>query len=78
VEVSVWEMHCQGCELEVEGAIGAVDGVAQVRADHESAVVRIELADAARREAVIPRIRDAIHANGRQVIGEDTLPPAGR
>lgn len=74
IEFSVWELHCPGCELEVEEAVKALPGVASARADWESSVVRIELDDSTSRDAAIPLLREAVHASGRLVLGEDERP----
>lgn len=74
VEVTVQTMHCAGCEAEVERTLGAIEGVREVVADHQTGLVRIHLSDAGLRETAIPRIRDAIHADKRIVVGEDPAP----
>ena len=75
VEVTVHDMHCPGCELEVEQALGGVAGVEDVTARWQDNRVTVELADPASREQAIQALREAIHANGRQVVGEDEIPP---
>jgi copper chaperone CopZ len=74
VEVTVWEMMCQGCEMAVEEAAEAVDGVVAAEAKHETSLLRVKIADPTRREAVIAALRDALHENGRQIVGEDPIP----
>lgn len=74
IEVTVHDMHCPGCELEVEEALGGVEGVEGVTTDWNTNLVRVELEDGAARERVIPALRKAIHAMDRQVVGEDPVP----
>lgn len=76
IEVTVHELHCEGCEMEIEKAISGIEGVEEVEAQHETDLVRVRLADAALRERAISAIRDAIHRTGRQVVGEDEIPPS--
>lgn len=73
LRVSVWEMHCPGCEIEVEQVLEPIEGVAAVRANWETSEVRIEVADGFPREEVIARIREAVHENGRLILGEDAV-----
>ncbi len=73
LRVSVWEMHCPGCEIEVEQALDEVPGIETVRANWETSEVRIELAEGFSRDEVIARIREAVHANGRLILGEDPV-----
>jgi len=71
--VSVWEMHCPGCEIEVEQALEPIQGVAAVRANWETSEVRVDLAEGTPRDDVIARIREAVHGNGRLILGEDPV-----
>ena len=71
--VSVWEMHCPGCEIEVEQVIEPIQGVAAVRANWETSEVRIDLAEGTPRDEAIARIREAVHENGRLILGEDPV-----
>ena len=56
IELSVWEMHCPGCEALVEDGFKAVAGVKGVEADFETSVVKVTLADAKERETVIAKL----------------------
>jgi copper chaperone CopZ len=62
LELSVWHMHCGGCALKVENAFKEVPGVKDAVADHETSVVKVTLADAAQRDAVIARLPEALRA----------------
>lgn len=73
LRVSVWEMHCPGCEIEVEQVLEPIPGVAAVRASWETSEVRIDVAEGTPREEVIARIREAVHENGRLILGEDPV-----
>lgn len=70
IELSVWEMHCGGCELKVEESLGALPGVKAVQADHATSVVKVTLADAAQRETLIPKIRTTLKDGEFRVLGE--------
>lgn len=74
IEITVHDMHCSGCELEVETALEQVPGVQAVTARWEDNRVTVTLADAVSRETAIQALREAIHRNGRQVVGEDAIP----
>ena len=41
LEFRVAKMGCGGCESKVEGALGALDGIETVSADHETGKVTI-------------------------------------
>ena len=41
VEIQVEGMHCGGCEDRLAAALGRVEGVGTVSADHESGNVRV-------------------------------------
>ncbi|MHC5009913.1 MAG: heavy-metal-associated domain-containing protein [Planctomycetota bacterium] len=73
IKVSVWELHCGGCEMSVENALGEIAGVEEVKADRMTATVTLRVSDPSRREDLIARIRDALHENERQIIGEDEI-----
>jgi len=76
VEVEVHDLHCAGCEKNVEDHIGVVEGVAAVTSSHEEDLVLVTLEDAEGREAIIPSLREAIHEAGFKVVGEDEIGPA--
>ena len=73
IEVSVWELHCGGCEMSVENVLGEIAGVEEVSADRMTATVTLRVADPSRRESLIALIREALHGNDRQIIGEDEI-----
>jgi len=75
VEVKVHDLHCDGCQGRAEKTLATVVGVASVKADHETDVIRLTLTDPAIRADAIARIRDEIHAQHWQVVGEDPVPP---
>ncbi len=57
-------MHCGGCEQNVAFALGELDGVVDVEADHTAETVKTTLAD----DAVTPEeIVEAIEAMGYEV-----------
>lgn len=70
IELSVWEMHCGGCEATVEESLSALAGVKEVKADHTTALVRVTLAEAGQREALIGRIRSTLKERDFRVLGE--------
>lgn len=74
VEVTLAGMHCQGCEIEIENAVQALDGVEKARADHESGLVRVWIRDPDAREALIAAVRDAVHTTEYKIVGEDEIP----
>ena len=73
VEVTLSGIHCPGCLNELEAALGAVEGVATVVVDMDSALVLIMLRKDTDREATIPKLRDAIHETGNEIVGEDVV-----
>ncbi len=76
VEVTVHDLHCAGCEKNVEDHIGFVEGVESVTSSHEEDLVLVTLEDGGRRDAVIPDLREAIHEAGFKVVGADEIGPA--
>lgn len=66
LELSVWEMHCMGCAGQIQDAFAGLPGVKSAEADYESSVVKVTLADAAQRDAVIARIPAALKALNEQ------------
>jgi len=77
IEVSIWEMHCDGCALDVTDAIEAIEGVETAEADWFSSEVVVHLTDASQRDAVIGSIRKAVHEQERIIVGEDKAPSDG-
>ncbi|WP_331233065.1 heavy-metal-associated domain-containing protein [Natronorarus salvus] len=61
--LTVTEMKCTGCEDTVTDAVGEIDGVSEVTADHEADRVTVE-GDADEGE-----VRDAIEGAGFEVAG---------
>lgn len=70
LELSVWEMHCQGCAMRVEEALKALPGVSAVEASWSDSKVSVTLADASGRAAAIEKIRAALKAEEFRVLGE--------
>lgn len=56
--LTVTGMSCGGCEQNVEDALGDLDGVAAVEADHEADTVEVD-ADGAADDAIRATIEDA-------------------
>jgi copper chaperone CopZ len=69
LELSVWHMHCQGCEKRVEDAIKALPGVKDVSANGTDSKVTVTLEDAAGRETVKPKIVAALAERDFKVLG---------
>jgi len=74
IEVKVHELHCSNCENEARKAVGALEGVDAVQANHETDIVRIDLEAGRDRYATIPAIREALHSVGKDIVGEDEIP----
>jgi len=74
IEVTVSPIHCQGCELAIETALGEVEGVRKVKADHLSKKVHVWLDGPDARDAVIAKVRETLHEQERLVVGEDEIP----
>ena len=74
IEVTVHDLHCDGCEVNVEGELALVEGVESVTADHETDLVLVILEAEADRVQSIPVIRNAIHEAGMLIVGEDAIP----
>jgi len=58
-------MHCGGCASRIEHALGQLDGVRQVKADHTSQQVELAFDETALDEATI---RSRIEALGFEVV----------
>jgi copper chaperone CopZ len=71
IEVTAWKLDCPGCVKKMKKDLGAIEGVVSVEADEETSGVRVKIADAAKRDEMIAKIRDAIHAQKKKVVGED-------
>lgn len=41
LELKVEGMHCVGCENRIKNVVGNIDGVKEVKANHETGIVRI-------------------------------------
>ena len=66
IELSVWELHCGGCAAQVEEAFAAVPGVLTVSADYESSLVKVTVADAAKRADVIAALPKALETLNKE------------
>lgn len=73
IEVTVDEIHCQGCEVDIEKALATVEGVTTVEADHLTKLVLVVLETETDRDTAIAALRVAIHGAGHKVVGEDPL-----
>ncbi len=51
--IRVRQIHCTGCERRIEQAVGQLDGVRQVKADHRNGEVRVVLDDTLTSDAAI-------------------------
>ncbi len=51
--IRVRRIHCTGCERRIEQAVGHLDGVRQVKADHRNGEVRVVLDDTLTSDAAI-------------------------
>lgn len=60
IEFTAWQMGCSGCESTITKRLTAIDGVTAVTADHTTATIKVELDDAAKRDAVIEAITPAL------------------
>jgi copper chaperone CopZ len=74
IEVTVWEIHCGGCASEVQDAIAEIEGVTSVVAKTGSHLVTVKIQDPAKRDAIIPKIREAVHSVSKIIVGEDPEP----
>ena len=57
--LSVAGMACDGCERNVESALGDLDGVTRVKADHEDGTLEVVVDDEVPDEDVRAAIEDA-------------------
>ncbi len=71
IEVTAWKLTCPGCAASIRKEIEKVEGVRGVDVDVETSRVTVTIADPARRDQTIPKIREAVHAAGKKVLGED-------
>ena len=62
--IRVRQIHCGGCEGRIEKAVGQLDGVRQVKADHRTGEVRVVLEGTLSSEGAI---RTAIERAGFEV-----------
>jgi copper chaperone CopZ len=76
IELSVWEMTCPGCVKNVETRVSGIEGVVSAKADQETSLLTVKIKDAASRDALVAKIRDAVHAEKKIVLGEDKAPGA--
>ena len=56
--INVKGMVCGGCENRVKNALGAIEGVESVEADHNTGVVKVVSSDNVSVEAMEERITD--------------------
>lgn len=49
-------IHCEGCEQRIASALGRMDGVREVRADHRTQEVRVTADDDVGPEAIRERL----------------------
>lgn len=68
IVVRVDDLHCANCEKSVRREFSAVEGVVSVEPDHETDLVRVQLADAARRYDLIPKLDAALHKIGKKAV----------
>jgi copper chaperone len=61
--LSVPEIHCNHCKMSIEGAVGALDGVAAASVDIDARTVSVTYGDPATRDAIVA----AIEAQGYDV-----------
>jgi copper chaperone CopZ len=71
IEVTAWRLDCPGCVKKMKGDLSKIEGVVSVEADQETSGVKVKIADAAKRDVVIGKIREVIHAQEKKVVGED-------
>lgn len=57
--IAVSGMSCGGCEQNVENALGTLDGVNRVDADHEGDTVEVVVSDDVSEDELSGAIRDA-------------------
>lgn len=60
--ISVPEIHCDHCKMSIEGAVGAVEGVRDVRVDVEERTVSVRF-DGPAEDAIV----EAIEGQGYEV-----------
>lgn len=73
VEITVHDLHCDGCEKSIEDELALVEGVESVTADHETNLVLVVLEPEADRAQSLPALRNAVHEAGMLVVGEDEI-----
>ncbi len=59
--IRVRQIHCESCERRIEKAVGQLDGVRQVKADHRNGELRVVLEATRTSEGAI---RSAIERSG--------------
>ena len=65
--LSVPEIHCDHCKMSIEGAVGALDGVAKAEVDVPNATVSVSFDTPSSREAIV----SAIEEQGYDVPAQD-------
>jgi copper chaperone CopZ len=71
IEVTAWRLDCPGCVKKMKQDLSKVEGVVSVEADQETSGVKVKIADASKRDAIIAKIREVIHSQEKKVVGED-------
>jgi copper chaperone len=66
VQLQVPEVHCGHCKSSLEGAVGALPGVARVEVAIADATIDVDFDDA---QVELDRIKDAIEEQGYAVFG---------
>jgi copper chaperone len=56
--ISVPEIHCDHCKMSIEGAVGALEGVAKAEVDVPSATVAVSFDAPTSLEAIVAAIED--------------------
>ncbi len=67
IEMNVKGMTCTGCEERIQGAVGDVEGIAAVDADHQGGTVSVTLE---RENTATNEIRAAINGLGYRTVTE--------
>jgi copper chaperone len=56
--ISVPEIHCDHCKMSIEGAVGALEGVAAAEVDVPTATVAVSFSEPATIESIVSAIED--------------------
>ncbi len=63
LNLKVEGMHCSGCENRVKNALGLIDGVDEVSAEHEKGIVSMKLS----KEVLLSEIKEVIEDLGFEI-----------